>query len=435
MPTEHKVFNNTLARSIQLDVIAYVIIASLMIVAVVLTFMLINSVAPPSGWLLSDPWVQLTGLAFIGVVVIYLLDQHARLRRNLETSHHALQRSKAATERAYKGLLTAHSAAEIMVSVADAESLHKVADAIRSELGAAAVAVVGEEVILSAGENEDADGLLEAISAAAADAVSHNAPITMRTGGVGGHDTLALPLRLLGSLHGVLCVSHPAGTVEPDELDSMRLVARIIELGWESRLLFTEVNESLEGTLDLMTGLIEERVPGYLARTDRIRHLAVRVGSELGLTPRQLTDLKVAVDMRDLGALRAAASMTGLDGVRAPLGPDHPLEGESMARVARLPHSVQAAIRCHHEAFDGTGYPDRAQGSAIPIEARVIRACEHFVDAAPRNPDRAATTQALRDVASHARSTLDSSVAAALTRTVVDELVAADALVQVSRSA
>ena len=35
-------------------------------------------------------------------------------------------------------------------------------------------------------------------------------------------------------------------------------------------------------------------------------------------------------------------------------------------------------IRHHHERFDGTGYPDRLAGHAIPLAARIVAICDVY---------------------------------------------------------
>lgn len=34
--------------------------------------------------------------------------------------------------------------------------------------------------------------------------------------------------------------------------------------------------------------------------------------------------------------------------------------------------------RCHHEKFDGSGYPDGLRGEAIPLEARIVGLCDVY---------------------------------------------------------
>ena len=50
----------------------------------------------------------------------------------------------------------------------------------------------------------------------------------------------------------------------------------------------------------------------------------------------------------------------------------HPEKGATL--VAKVTHfrDLVPAIRNHHEAWDGSGYPDKAIGEAIPLWARVI---------------------------------------------------------------
>jgi HD-GYP domain-containing protein (c-di-GMP phosphodiesterase class II) len=39
---------------------------------------------------------------------------------------------------------------------------------------------------------------------------------------------------------------------------------------------------------------------------------------------------------------------------------------------------VARLVRSSHERWDGTGYPDRLAGEAIPLGARIIAACDSF---------------------------------------------------------
>jgi HD-GYP domain-containing protein (c-di-GMP phosphodiesterase class II) len=39
---------------------------------------------------------------------------------------------------------------------------------------------------------------------------------------------------------------------------------------------------------------------------------------------------------------------------------------------------VRAAVRSHHERWDGTGYPDKLAGEAIPRIARIVACADTF---------------------------------------------------------
>ena len=79
----------------------------------------------------------------------------------------------------------------------------------------------------------------------------------------------------------------------------------------------------------------------------------------------------------------------------------HTIEGQRMLdRVGGFMREVGLIVRCSHERWDGDGYPDGLAGEAIPLEARIICACDAYnamtttrryreASAPPRRPPRA----------------------------------------------
>ena len=47
-------------------------------------------------------------------------------------------------------------------------------------------------------------------------------------------------------------------------------------------------------------------------------------------------------------------------------------------RVGGAMREVGAIVRASHERWDGAGYPDRKAGGEIPLEARIIFACDAY---------------------------------------------------------
>ena len=55
----------------------------------------------------------------------------------------------------------------------------------------------------------------------------------------------------------------------------------------------------------------------------------------------------------------------------------HTLIGETMlGQIGGLLGEVGQIVRSCHERWDGAGYPDRLAGEAIPLEARIVCACD-----------------------------------------------------------
>ena len=50
----------------------------------------------------------------------------------------------------------------------------------------------------------------------------------------------------------------------------------------------------------------------------------------------------------------------------------HPLLGAQMVAATRALDGAEAVVRCHHERWDGHGYPSKMPGEEIPLAARVF---------------------------------------------------------------
>ena len=68
----------------------------------------------------------------------------------------------------------------------------------------------------------------------------------------------------------------------------------------------------------------------------------------------------------------------------------HPLIGHQM--ISGIPFLQNAAevVRCHHEMFDGSGYPEGLKGENIPLAARVFSVVDAFDAMTTDRPYRAA---------------------------------------------
>src|SRR5947199_10553070 len=50
----------------------------------------------------------------------------------------------------------------------------------------------------------------------------------------------------------------------------------------------------------------------------------------------------------------------------------HPIWGIELLANVQFPWDLKPIIRWHHERYDGTGYPDRLTGDAIPLAAQIV---------------------------------------------------------------
>jgi HD-GYP domain-containing protein (c-di-GMP phosphodiesterase class II) len=56
----------------------------------------------------------------------------------------------------------------------------------------------------------------------------------------------------------------------------------------------------------------------------------------------------------------------------------HPIVGADIVAPMGFLAETVSLIRHHHERFDGSGYPDRLRGEAIPLTARIFSVADSF---------------------------------------------------------
>lgn len=60
---------------------------------------------------------------------------------------------------------------------------------------------------------------------------------------------------------------------------------------------------------------------------------------------------------------------------------EHPTYGYYFALQKNIPRQIAACIQCHHERYDGSGFPKGMKGEEIPVGARIISVCERYAAA------------------------------------------------------
>ncbi len=127
---------------------------------------------------------------------------------------------------------------------------------------------------------------------------------------------------------------------------------------------------------------LQEREPA--GHIDRVVAMALDIGERLELDAKQLQALRWAACLHDLGKAATPDEILlkpgPLDDTEWNQVRRHSELGEAFAReqLSFLPGKVRAAIRHHHEHWDGAGYPDALQGERIPLLARIVSVCDVY---------------------------------------------------------
>jgi HD-GYP domain-containing protein (c-di-GMP phosphodiesterase class II) len=415
-----------LKRETQLNTIAYSLILALLATVGLLVFTLMTGAQMPDFWLLRDQIFRTLATGFLLMVILYLADQHRRLRAELVLAHTELDTARLNIAASYDRLAFAHHAAEVMTSLAQDDGLRVVLAESVQHFGADAAAVVGDDITITTAEGIDESEAQSAVLDAAMETVRAGKPMSIGLG-EGGSIAIAVPLRVRGQLKSVAALWRRDRAFNDDELEGLGLLARIIELGMENRLLLAEVKAQLSGTLRAMVDLVEHRRPNYIPHSTRVAECAVSIGTALGMAADETADLRLAAMLQDIGMLQVPDAI--LSAPRALSDAEiaqvrmHAENGADLARIANFDKLVQDAILYHHERLDGSGYPAGLKGDSIPLVARILAVCDSYVAMTSDRPHR----QKLSPIA--ALNELRACAGTAYDPRVVREFVRANAMV------
>lgn len=186
---------------------------------------------------------------------------------------------------------------------------------------------------------------------------------------------------------------------------------------YQMNLQVERVNREL---LELMVKAIEARDPYTSGHSVRVAEYARQIARDLGLHPKHVDQVGTAALLHDVGKihedfaplLRKAGRLTPEERM---LMQAHPVRSADLAgTIGEFRGRVQTDIRNHHENYDGTGYPDRLVGEAIPIGARIIMIADTIDAMTSDRPYRKALTLqvALEELAKHAGRQFDPKLVA-----------------------
>jgi len=194
----------------------------------------------------------------------------------------------------------------------------------------------------------------------------------------------AAPLVAKGQIEGVLEVFH-RGPFEPttDWLDFFAALAGQAAIAVDNVHLFSnlqtanlELKAAYDNTLEGWVRALDLRDKETEGHTQRVTDLTVRLAKSLGVPEADLVHVYRGALLHDIGKMAIPDAVLLKPG---PLTPDerqiierHPVYAyEFLSAIPYLRQALDIPY-CHHEKWDGTGYPRGLKGEQIPLVARIF---------------------------------------------------------------
>ncbi|MGB8643726.1 MAG: HD domain-containing phosphohydrolase, partial [Anaerolineae bacterium] len=130
----------------------------------------------------------------------------------------------------------------------------------------------------------------------------------------------------------------------------------------------------------------------------RLAEMATAVGRELGMTSRELEDLRYGAILHDIGKIGVRDDVLQKPGTlnaeERMIMQQHPVIGAHI--LLPVPRLANAAliVKHHHERYDGTGYPDGLAHDEIPLGARILTVVDSYSAIMDERVYKSARTQA-----------------------------------------
>jgi diguanylate cyclase (GGDEF)-like protein len=170
--------------------------------------------------------------------------------------------------------------------------------------------------------------------------------------------------------------------VRSRELELLAGIASQARLAITNAGSFATLERTFLSTVEALANALEAKDSYTSSHARWICDTAIDVGRALGLDAVRLKRIELGALFHDIGKIGIPASILMKPG---PLTMEeramierHPELGERILAPIDQLEAVRPIVRACHERFDGLGYPDGLKGEEIPLEARIIFACDAF---------------------------------------------------------
>ncbi len=195
---------------------------------------------------------------------------------------------------------------------------------------------------------------------------------------------LLVPLVIKGEALGVLQLeSYTNWRFGKPEVQLLTLIGNTAAIAIQNALLFENLQQSHENltlayetTLEGWARALDLRDHGTQDHTHRVVDLALQLGRRLGMDDSELTNLRRGAQLHDIGKMGVPDSILLKPG---PLTDEewkvmrlHPVYAYEMLYPVPEFRKILDIPYCHHEKWDGTGYPRKLSSEDIPLPARIF---------------------------------------------------------------
>lgn len=199
----------------------------------------------------------------------------------------------------------------------------------------------------------------------------------------GMQSLLAIPLVSKETVNGVLLLGDTdADRFLKDDVFTIEKIADQMAVALGNARLYEDMKSLFISTVASLANAIDAKSPWTKGHSERVMQVAANIARELGLDDATIERVRLGGLLHDIGKIGIIEAVLEkpekLSEDDFPPMRLHPEKGVAILAPIEQLKDVLPGILHHHEHYDGSGYPDKLRGEAIPIEARIIAVADSF---------------------------------------------------------
>ena len=193
-----------------------------------------------------------------------------------------------------------------------------------------------------------------------------------------------VPLITKGQVKGVLEVFHRKPfNPDPEWFDFLEMLSKQSAIAIDNTTLFQNLERSnaelaiaYDATIEGWSGALDLRDKETKGHSLRVTEMTLTLARSIGINDRELVNIRYGALLHDIGIMGIPDNILHKSG---PLTEEewtimkkHPIYAfELLSPISYLNNALDIPY-CHHEKWDGTGYPRGLKGEQIPLAARIF---------------------------------------------------------------
>jgi response regulator RpfG family c-di-GMP phosphodiesterase len=195
---------------------------------------------------------------------------------------------------------------------------------------------------------------------------------------------ICIPLTIRERVIGLLsaCSFQPGVKFNEGQRKMLSIIASRAAASVENARLYEGLKRTFTQTIQGLARALEASDPYTRGHSDRVTKYSRLIAEGVELPEREIEIITNAALLHDIGKIGIRNDKLNKPGKLTPEEYDmfklHPVLGRRILEPIKFLADLVPCIYYHHEQWDGSGYPDKLRGEAIPVGARLISVADTY---------------------------------------------------------